>query len=93
MWDLDSGQCLRSLQGHSDMVTAVAVAGRGRAVSASSDRTLRLWNLDSGRCLAVFPWHNPLAAVAVTPDPPYIVVAGDSQGNVLFLRIENLDRA
>jgi WD40 repeat protein len=93
VWNLHSGACLRTLQGHTNWVIGVALTGDGRAVSASRDRTLRVWDLWSGLCLAVFPWDYPITSVAVTPQPPYTGVAGDSQGNVLFFRIENLDRA
>jgi WD40 repeat protein len=50
LWDLDSGQCLRTLRGHSDSVRALAVLEGGcRALSGSDDSTLRLWDLDSGQ--------------------------------------------
>ena len=50
MWELDSGRELRTLAGHSDAVTGVAVTADGkRAVSASWDKTLKVWELDSGR--------------------------------------------
>jgi WD40 repeat protein len=93
VWDLASGTCARTLPGHTDRVLGVAVTGDRRVVSASADGTLRVWDLRSGRCLAVFPWDYPPAAVAVTPQLPYTAVAGDAQGNLLFFRIENLDRA
>jgi WD40 repeat protein len=93
VWDLASGTCARTLQGHTDRVLGVAVTGDRRVVSASADGTLRVWDLRSARCLVVFPWDYPFTAIAVTPHPPFTVAAGDSQGNVLFFRIENLDRA
>jgi WD40 repeat protein len=92
VWDLDSGACTATLRGHTGEVLAVAVTGDGRALSASHDGTLRVWCLHSGRCLAVFPWDYSFTAIAVTPHPPYTAVAGDSRGNVLFFRIENVDR-
>jgi WD40 repeat protein len=92
LWDLERGACLAALQGHTGGVRAVAPAGPGRAVSAAADGTLRLWDLDRGLCLAVFPWDYDIVSVAVTPHPPYTAVAGDERGNVLFFRIENLDR-
>jgi WD40 repeat protein len=63
-----------------------------RAFSGSADATLRVWDLETGQCLAVFPWNYSLRCVAVTPRAPYIAAAGDSQGNVLFFGIENLER-
>jgi WD40 repeat protein len=93
VWDLGAGRLLHTLRGHTDRVWAVAVTGDGRAVSGSDDKTLRVWNLAGGECLALFPWNWPLPTVAVTPHPPYTCVAGDSQGNMLFFRIENLGRA
>src|ERR1043166_5022872 len=47
---MERGQELRTLAGHSDSVNGVAVTADGRrAVSASSDRTLKIWDLDGER--------------------------------------------
>jgi WD40 repeat protein len=44
VWDLGSGQALRTLQGHTDWVTGVALTRDGRRiVSGSRDNTLRAW--------------------------------------------------
>ena len=62
---------VRTLDGHTDHVTAVALAETGhRAVSVGSDLTLRVWDVDSGRCLrSVADAHGVAAwALAVTPD-------------------------
>jgi len=41
---------VRTLAGHTDSINAVAVTPKGdRAISASSDHTLRVWNLKNGR--------------------------------------------
>ncbi|MFQ5770789.1 MAG: WD40 repeat domain-containing protein [bacterium] len=43
---------LRTLAGHRGLVYSVSVTPDGRrAVSASSDRTVRVWDLESGECL------------------------------------------
>jgi WD40 repeat protein len=53
VWDLGSGECLATLEGHTSGVEALAVTPDGRrAVSASRDQTLRVWDLGSGECLA-----------------------------------------
>jgi WD40 repeat protein len=64
------GPLIRTLQGHTDRVYAVAVTPDGRrAVSASGDRTLRLWDLESGQRIRTLEGHTgSVNAVAVTLD-------------------------
>ena len=70
IWDLESGESLRTLEGHTDSVNAVAVTSDGRrAVSASWDNTLRIWDLESGESLRTLEGHTDwVNAVAVTSD-------------------------
>jgi WD40 repeat protein len=81
LWDLESGQTIRPLEGHSGSVWAVAVTPDGcRAVSASGDRTLRLWDLESSQTLRTFEGHaKTLWAVVITPDGRRAVSASDDQ--------------
>ncbi len=44
LWDVQSGQCINILDGHTDDVLAIALRGQ-LLVSASQDQTVRLWNL------------------------------------------------
>ena len=55
-----------------------------RAVSGSSDGTLRVWDLETGKTLAVVTLDAPVRAVAVSPDGR-IVLVGDQAGKVHFL--------
>ena len=70
VWDLESGQLLRTLTGHTDWVNAVAITPDGRrAISASSDHTLRVWDLGSGQSVRTLAGHaGPVNALAITPD-------------------------
>ena len=66
VWDLESGQTLHTLEGHTDRVSAVAVVDGRRAVSASDDGTLRVWDLESGQTLKTLEGHTAgVSAVAV----------------------------
>jgi WD40 repeat protein len=91
LWDLESGQTLRTLEGHTYWVNAVAVTADGRqAVSGSEDDTLRLWDLESGKEIATFTGESQIRSCAVAPDGRTIV-AGDRLGRVHFLRLVEAD--
>jgi WD40 repeat protein len=81
LWDLQSGQCLRTLVGHTADVNAVAVTPDGRrAVSGSNDATLRVWDLDSGQLVRTLQGHSgAVNAVAVTPDGRQAVSASSDK--------------
>jgi WD40 repeat protein len=70
LWDVDSGRCLRVLEGHSDSVWNVAWSPDDtHALSAAEDRTVRLWDVDSGHCLRVLEGHtDSVRSVAWSPN-------------------------
>ena len=70
LWDLDTGACLQTLEGHTGVVQSVALTPDGRrALSGSWDKTLRLWDLDTGACLQTLEGHtDEVDSVALTPD-------------------------
>jgi hypothetical protein len=46
VWELASGRCVQTLEGHSEGVRSVALSLDGRyAVSGSRDKTMRVWEL------------------------------------------------
>ncbi|MBL9154665.1 MAG: DUF4062 domain-containing protein [Verrucomicrobiales bacterium] len=63
-------QCLSTLHGHSYSVNSVALSSDGsRALSGSSDHSLRLWDLATGQCLHTLQGHtNSVTSVALSPD-------------------------
>lgn len=69
-WEIETGECLDELKGHSIPVTAVSMTPDGRvAVSGDSEGVLRIWDLEEGKCLQVLKGHTcSINDVCVTPD-------------------------
>jgi WD40 repeat protein len=88
LWSLDRGECIATLEGHTDKVNAVAFGAHDdRAVSCGRDRTLRVWALSTHETLACFTADAALRAVAVAPDGRCLF-ASDVAGRVHALRLE-----
>lgn len=52
MWDVQTGQCLKILRGHSAIVNAVAFSSSGDIIaSGSKDETIKLWGAETGECI------------------------------------------
>jgi len=64
------GPLLRTLEGHTDRVNAVAVTNDGsRAISASYDSTLKVWDLETGEQIRTLEGHTDwVRGLAVTKD-------------------------
>lgn len=88
MWELASGQDVRTLKGHTRAVTAVEVTPDGKlAISASLDHTVKVWELMSGREVAAFAADARMTALAVGRDG-LTIATGDYSGRMHFLRLE-----
>lgn len=78
LWDLETGQCLATLKGHSDEVNCVQITPDGRfAVSGSDDKTVKVWDLEAGTCIGTLEGHeNKVHSVAISPNGSLIASTG-----------------
>jgi WD40 repeat protein len=81
---LDTGQLIRTFQGHTATVRCFAIAPNGRTVATgSADKTVRLWDLKSGNELHQFKDNTAaIAAVAFSPDSKLMASAGGEDGTI-----------
>ncbi|WP_089126236.1 WD40 repeat domain-containing protein [Tolypothrix sp. NIES-4075] len=75
IWDLETGELLRTLKGHRDGVDAIALSPDGEIIaSGSADKTIKLWHLHTGELLGTFTGHtNTVTALAFTASGEMLV--------------------
>ena len=84
--DLQSGQELLTLSGHTNIINYFSLAPNGKyLVSVANDQSLKIWDLESGKIVASFNGDSELYCCAISPDGLNIV-AGENSGRVHFLR-------
>lgn len=48
IWDVDTGECMKLLHGHTDTIRTLQVLRDGFLASGSKDKSIRLWHVNSG---------------------------------------------
>ncbi|KIM46585.1 hypothetical protein M413DRAFT_421887, partial [Hebeloma cylindrosporum] len=80
--------CQNILQGHTDIVTAIAFSPDGKhIISGSQDKTLRIWDAETGNAVGLpLEGHDEIVwQVAFSPDGKHIIrwiIAGQSDGAI-----------
>ena len=80
-WDMNSGEPLRTLHGHSDSVTDIVFSPDGtKALSGGGDNKALLWDVASGTIeLELLGHDNPVSSVAFLPDGRHALTGEDTR--------------
>ena len=70
LWNVASGECMMTLEGHTNEVKSVAFSyDSTNIVSGSIDETVRVWNVESGNCEVTLGGHaHSIYSVAFSND-------------------------
>ncbi|QKD62608.2 uncharacterized protein FOBCDRAFT_254524 [Fusarium oxysporum Fo47] len=76
----DWNSCLQVLEGHKELVNAVAFSPDSKLlISTSNDRSIRAWHWDTGECIHEFKdQQNPICSSAMSPDGRTVATASNS---------------
>lgn len=79
IWNPKTGQCLKLLQGHSNLVWTVGWRSDSKVLaSGSDDQTIKLWDLETGQCLKTLQGHcNQISAISWSPDGQILASGSD----------------
>ena len=78
VWDVETGECVATLEGHSRARVAASTdwlrrsialpcfRTGARVVSASDDKTLKVWDVATGECVATLEGHTKTCVAAST---------------------------
>ncbi len=56
-WDVNTGDCLRTLKGHTSPIKSIQVGSDNFLISLSEDDTLKVWNIKTGDCRQTLTNH------------------------------------
>ncbi|MEG4624370.1 WD40 repeat domain-containing protein [Microcoleus sp. w1-18aA5] len=75
LWNLHTGEVIRTFSGHSDAVYCVAINHNGKILASGSyDQTIKLWNLETGQEISTLKGHSGLIrSLAFSPDGETLV--------------------
>jgi WD40 repeat protein len=90
LWEVASGRCLRTFEGHTDEVKSVCLSVDGRfALSGSWDKTLKLWETANGKCLRTYHGHTDyIASVCLSIDGK-VALSGSYDGTMRLWDVES----
>jgi WD40 repeat protein/class 3 adenylate cyclase len=81
LWNLNTGECVKTLAGHSERIWCVSCSPNGLYLATASDDTcIRLWETRTGQCIKTFAGHeNRVWFVAFSPDSHLLVSGSEDQ--------------
>ena len=81
IWDAISGECVKTLSGHTDTITYIDISFDSKYIATSSDdKTIRVWDISTGECIQVLIGHeNTINSVEFNHENNKLVSASEDK--------------
>lgn len=89
IWDLESGQCVKTLEGHSYAVT-VHITAKGEILTGSQDGVLHLWTATGEKIKSVSAHTNIIRAIVEVPSVGIMTCSNDQKVKLWSLDMDEL---
>lgn len=89
-WDLNTGECLQNLEGHSEGIFALAKSEElSLLFSASVDRTIRVWDMNTNECVKVLEGHTDKVRCLCWDEEEQQLFSGSHDNRILVWSADN----
>ncbi|MEA5571307.1 serine/threonine-protein kinase [Calothrix sp. UHCC 0171] len=85
LWNIKTGEQIRSLRDHFGVVWSVAISQDGKTLaSGSNDGTIKLWNIETGEQTRIFTGHSKAVfSVVISPGTKFLSLFSGSADNTI----------
>ena len=89
IWDLESGQCIKTLEGHAYAVT-VSIMENGNILTGSQDGNLHMWSKTGAKIKTVQAHSNIIRNIIEIPSMGILTCSNDCKVKLFSLDLEEL---
>ncbi len=93
LWSLLNGECLLTLNDHTDSVSVLAQSKEGLLISGSFDNTIRVWNLtdinNNHHPLRVLEGHTDWIVALLVVKKSNLIISGSNDQSIRFWNLES----
>jgi WD40 repeat protein len=87
IWNLETGECLKTLSDHTDWVTSILFIPNNKFISGSEDKSIKIWDLNSYTCLKTLANEYSIYSLCLLPNNQ--IACGCVNGSINVWNLDN----